>query len=190
MLHLNIDIKQECMFVCLFVCPIITHDSLDRFASNCDKVTRQHHGNALNLCLQCEVEWVYSKGLVLWQIYIYICINQHICVYCSVYANQNWGKYPKDKSKRRRTSISVDSNPKLSWSHGLNEVHLDIERCHKYVQQIKMPNARLHKFYSPFFCMIVSLTAVDQRFSFKSSEISIFIQNIIPANKTISIVFC
>ena len=28
------------MFVCLFVCPIITHDSLDRFASNCDKVTR------------------------------------------------------------------------------------------------------------------------------------------------------
>ena len=130
---------------------------------------------------------------------IYICINQHICVYCSVYcsvycnvycsvycsvyANQNLGKYPKDKSKRRRTSISVDSNPKLSWSNGLNEVHLDIERCHKYVQQIKMPNARLHKFYSPFFCMIVSLTAVDQRFSFKSSEISIFIQNIIPANK-------
>ena len=60
------------MFVCLFVCPIITHDSLDRFASNCDKVTRQHHGNALNLCLQCEVEWVCRKGLVLWQIYIYM----------------------------------------------------------------------------------------------------------------------
>ena len=35
--------------VCLFVCPIITHEPVDRFASNFDWGTRENHDNVLSL---------------------------------------------------------------------------------------------------------------------------------------------
>ena len=40
------------MFVCLFVCLIITHEPLDQFVSNFDWGTRENHGNVLNLVLR------------------------------------------------------------------------------------------------------------------------------------------
>ena len=39
------------MSVFLFVCPIITHESLDWFASNFDWETRENHGNVVSLVL-------------------------------------------------------------------------------------------------------------------------------------------
>ena len=40
------------MCACLFVCPIITHELLDRFASNIDWETWENHGNVLSLVLK------------------------------------------------------------------------------------------------------------------------------------------
>ena len=36
------------IFVRLFVCPIITRESLDRFASNFDRESRENHVNVLS----------------------------------------------------------------------------------------------------------------------------------------------
>ena len=36
------------MCVCLFVCPIITHETLDQFASSFDWGTKENHGNFLD----------------------------------------------------------------------------------------------------------------------------------------------
>ena len=38
----------EVISVCLFVCPIITHEPLDQFASHSHEGTRENHGNVLS----------------------------------------------------------------------------------------------------------------------------------------------
>ena len=44
--------------VCLFfVCPIITREPLDRFASNFNWRTLESHGNVLSLVFRFLVEW-------------------------------------------------------------------------------------------------------------------------------------
>ena len=52
--------------VCLFVCPIITHESLDRFVSTFDWGNTETHGNVLSLVLSVEVESIdfNNKNLV------------------------------------------------------------------------------------------------------------------------------
>ena len=42
------------MCACLFVCPIITHELLNRFASNIDWGTWENHGNVLSLVLRLQ----------------------------------------------------------------------------------------------------------------------------------------
>jgi len=46
-----IYIYKVVISVCLFVCPIITHEPLDRFASKFNWGTRENHGNALSSVL-------------------------------------------------------------------------------------------------------------------------------------------
>ena len=50
-LDIEIDIfEQYIKLRSLFVCPIITQEPLDRFASNFDLGTQETHRNVLSLC--------------------------------------------------------------------------------------------------------------------------------------------
>ena len=42
--------------VLISVCPIITHESLNQFASNFDWGTRENHGNILSLVLRFKIQ--------------------------------------------------------------------------------------------------------------------------------------
>ena len=44
--------------VCLFVCPIITQEPLNRFVSNFDRGNWETHANVLSLVLRFLVEWI------------------------------------------------------------------------------------------------------------------------------------
>ena len=43
------------MYVCMFVCPIISHEPLNGFASNFDWRTRENHGNVPSLLLKSKL---------------------------------------------------------------------------------------------------------------------------------------
>ena len=49
----NINMYKGVISVCLFVCPIITQEPLNRFASNLYWGTWESHGNVLILGLRC-----------------------------------------------------------------------------------------------------------------------------------------
>ena len=60
-LHLAVKGARKNLLSILFVCPIITHEPLNRFVSNLDWGTRENHGNVLSLVIQDKLVDLYRK---------------------------------------------------------------------------------------------------------------------------------
>ena len=58
MLVIIVNMYEVEISVCMFICRIISHEPLNRFASNFDWRTRENHGNVPSLLLKVQVEWV------------------------------------------------------------------------------------------------------------------------------------